>query len=33
MTQALLALEDGTLFWDVSLGSEGETIGEIVFNT
>ncbi len=33
MTQALLALEDGTLFWGVSLGAEGETIGEIVFNT
>ncbi|HIE40276.1 MAG TPA: glutamine-hydrolyzing carbamoyl-phosphate synthase small subunit, partial [Thiomicrorhabdus sp.] len=33
MTQALLALEDGTLFWGASLGAEGETIGEIVFNT
>lgn len=33
MTQALLALEDGTLFWGVSLGAEGETTGEVVFNT
>ncbi len=34
MTQtALLALEDGTLFWGTSLGIEGETIGEVVFNT
>ncbi len=33
MTQALLALEDGTLFWGNSLGVEGETIGEVVFNT
>jgi carbamoyl-phosphate synthase small subunit len=33
MIQALLALEDGTLFWGTSLGSEGETIGEVVFNT
>lgn len=33
MTQALLALEDGTLFWGVSLGAEGETVGEVVFNT
>ena len=33
MTQALLALEDGTLFWGVSLGTEGETTGEVVFNT
>jgi carbamoyl-phosphate synthase small subunit len=32
-TQALLALEDGTLFWGVSLGAEGETVGEVVFNT
>ena len=30
---ALLALEDGTLFWGVSLGVEGETVGEVVFNT
>ncbi|MGE4500018.1 MAG: glutamine-hydrolyzing carbamoyl-phosphate synthase small subunit [Hydrogenovibrio sp.] len=34
MTQtALLALEDGSLFWGTSLGIEGETIGEVVFNT
>lgn len=33
MTQALLALEDGTLFWGVSLGALGETVGEVVFNT
>ncbi len=33
MMQALLALEDGTLFWGTSLGIEGETIGEVVFNT
>ena len=33
MTKALLALEDGTLFWGVSLGVEGETTGEVVFNT
>jgi carbamoyl-phosphate synthase small subunit len=33
MTQALLALEDGSLFWGTSLGAEGETIGEVVFNT
>lgn len=33
MTKALLALEDGTLFWGTSLGAEGETLGEVVFNT
>lgn len=33
MTQALLALEDGTLFWGTSLGAEGKTVGEVVFNT
>jgi len=33
MTQALLALEDGTLFWGTSLGAVGETVGEVVFNT
>ncbi len=33
MTQALLALADGTLFWGTSLGAEGETVGEVVFNT
>ena len=30
---ALLALEDGTLFRGVSVGSEGQTVGEVVFNT
>lgn len=33
MTQALLALADGTLFWGTSLGVDGETTGEVVFNT
>lgn len=31
--QALLALEDGRIFWGTSLGSVGETFGEVVFNT
>jgi len=30
---ALLALEDGSLFWGESIGVPGETIGEVVFNT
>ncbi len=30
---ALLALEDGTLFRGISVGAEGRTIGEVVFNT
>ncbi len=30
---ALLALEDGSLFYGVSFGNDGETIGEVVFNT
>ncbi len=30
---ALLALEDGTLFWGNNIGAEGETFGEFVFNT
>ena len=30
---ALLALEDGSLFLGVSFGSDGETTGEVVFNT
>jgi len=30
---ALLALEDGTLFWGESIGSAGQTVGEVVFNT
>jgi carbamoyl-phosphate synthase small subunit len=33
MTQALLALEDGTVFWGTSFGALGETFGEVVFNT
>ena len=31
--KALLALADGSLFWGQSIGSTGETIGEVVFNT
>jgi len=30
---AILALEDGTVFWGKSIGSIGETVGEVVFNT
>jgi carbamoyl-phosphate synthase small subunit len=30
---ALLALEDGTVFRGISVGAEGRTIGEVVFNT
>ena len=30
---ALLALEDGTVFEGISVGAEGRTIGEVVFNT
>ena len=33
MTEALLALEDGTSFRGVAFGSAGESVGEIVFNT
>jgi carbamoyl-phosphate synthase small subunit len=33
MSKALLILADGTVFEGVSFGSEGETIGEVVFNT
>ena len=34
MTQAaILALEDGTLFHGRSIGAEGQTVGEVVFNT
>jgi carbamoyl-phosphate synthase small subunit len=33
MTQALLALADGSLFRGISIGAEGETVGEVVFNT
>jgi len=30
---ALLALEDGTVFYGKSIGSTGDTLGEVVFNT
>src|SRR6266540_7315755 len=33
MMEALLALEDGTWFRGVSAGADGETGGEVVFNT
>ena len=33
MTPALLALEDGSVFRGCSIGSEGESVGEVVFNT
>ncbi|MEK6661561.1 MAG: glutamine-hydrolyzing carbamoyl-phosphate synthase small subunit [candidate division NC10 bacterium] len=33
MKKALLALADGTLFEGASFGAEGETVGEVVFNT
>lgn len=33
MKQALLALADGTIFEGRALGYEGETVGEVVFNT
>jgi carbamoyl-phosphate synthase small subunit len=33
VTEALLALEDGTAFRGRALGAEGETFGEVVFNT
>jgi len=33
MTPAILALADGTLFRGISIGAEGRTIGEVVFNT
>ena len=32
-TPAILALEDGTLFRGTSIGADGQTIGEVVFNT
>jgi len=31
--QALLALEDGSVFYGESIGASGETTGEVVFNT
>ena len=33
MKKALLALADGTIFEGRALGYEGETVGEVVFNT
>jgi len=30
---AILALEDGSIFRGISIGSDGQTIGEVVFNT
>jgi carbamoyl-phosphate synthase small subunit len=33
MEQALLALQDGTVFRGISVGAPGRTIGEVVFNT
>ena len=33
MKQALLTLADGAIFEGVSFGAEGETVGEVVFNT
>ena len=30
---ALLALEDGSLFWGQSIGAKGQSTGEVVFNT
>ena len=32
-TPALLALQDGTIFHGTSVGADGQTIGEVVFNT
>jgi len=32
-TPAILALQDGTVFRGTSIGAEGQTIGEVVFNT
>ncbi|MGE3955261.1 MAG: glutamine-hydrolyzing carbamoyl-phosphate synthase small subunit [Vicinamibacterales bacterium] len=33
MTEAILALEDGTIYRGLAAGAEGETQGEVVFNT
>lgn len=32
-TPALLALQDGSLFWGESIGVAGQAVGEVVFNT
>ena len=31
--KATLVLEDGTVYRGVSIGADGETVGEVVFNT
>ena len=33
MTDAVLTLEDGTIFNGKSIGAKGSSIGEVVFNT
>ena len=33
MKEAILALEDGTIYRGLAAGAEGETRGEVVFNT
>ncbi|HLF23585.1 MAG TPA: carbamoyl-phosphate synthase domain-containing protein, partial [Burkholderiales bacterium] len=33
MPSALLALEDGSLFYGESIGIPGRAVGEVVFNT
>ena len=33
VTPAVLALQDGTTFRGISIGADGKTIGEVVFNT
>lgn len=33
LSKAILVLEDGTAFEGISLGAEGRTLGEVVFNT
>lgn len=33
MPPAILALEDGTVFYGKAIGATGETVGEVVFNT
>jgi len=32
-TPAILALEDGTVFRGISIGADGQSVGEVVFNT
>jgi len=33
LKQAILALQDGTLFYGRAIGHDGQTVGEVVFNT